>query len=180
MTKTKRILNVLMGLFMLFISAALMTFPTESVPLVLGLISLGMTINGVRSLIYYFSMARHMVGGKRLLYRGIIYLDVGVLTSTMADAPELSLIIYVAAVSAFTGAVAILRAREEKAGGAPRWKGKFLYGAAYIIMALAVLVCGFVMKMPETAVYVYAVGLVISAADRIISAFRRTAIVYIQ
>ena len=64
MTKTKRVFNVLMGLFMLFIAAVLVTVPTESIPFVLGLIGLGMTLNGIRSLVYYFSMARHMVGGK--------------------------------------------------------------------------------------------------------------------
>ena len=180
MTKTKRVFNVLMGLFMLFTAAVLVTVPTESIPFVLGLIGLGMTLNGIRSLVYYFSMARHMVGGKRLLYRGIIFLDIGILTSSLADAPELSLIIYVAAVSAFTGLVAVLRAREEKKGGSPRWKGKMLYGAVYVLGAAAVLVCGFVMKMPEMAVYVYAAGLIFSAAARIIRAFRRTAIVYIQ
>ena len=180
MTKMKRILNVLLGLFTLFISAALLMFPTESMPVVLGLVGLGMTLKGIRSLMYYFSMAKHMVGGKSVLYRGIIFLDAGVLASALADAPEPALIIYIAAVSCFTGVISILKAREEKAGGAPRWMGKMIYGAAYIIMALAVIVCGFVMKMPESAVYVYAVGLVYSAADRIISAFRRTAIVYIQ
>ena len=55
-----------------------------------------------------------------------------------------------------------------------------LYGAVYVLGAAAVLVCGFVMKMPEMAVYVYAAGLIFSAAARIMRAFRRTAIVYIQ
>ena len=180
MTKTKRILNILLGLCMLGIAGLLIAYPDEAVPFVLGIIGLGMTIRGIRSLVYYFSMARHMVGGKTVLYRGIIFLDIGILSSSLADAPEMSLILYIAAVSGFTGLVSVLRAREEKAGGSPRWKGKMLYGMVFVVGAAAVLVCGFVLKMPAMAVYVYAAGLICTAINRILSAFRRTAIVYIQ
>ena len=180
MTRTKRFFSILQGLVMLAFAGLIIVFPTQSVPFVLGLIGLGMTLNGIRSLFYYFSMARHMVGGKAVLYRGIIYLDIGILSSSLADAPERALIIYVAAVNIFTGLVAILRAREEKTGGSPQWKGKLIYGMAYILMAAAVLVCGFVMRLPEIAVYVYAAGLIYTAAGKIAGAFRKTAIVYIQ
>lgn len=180
MTRTKRILNVLQALIMLVFAFFIIIFPTETIPFVLGLIGLGMTLNGIRALFYYFSMAKHMVGGKTMLYRGIIYLDIGILSSSLADAPERALIVYVAAASIFTGLVAVLRAREEKAGGSPQWKGKLIYGAVYILLAAAVLICGFVMKLPEIAAYVYAAGLIYTAAGRIAEAFRKTAIVYIQ
>ena len=180
MTRTKRLINILQGLVMIVLAGYLVLFPTESLPLVLGLIGLGMTLNGIRSLTYYFSMAKHMVGGKTLLYRGIIFLDVGILTSSLADAPSRSLIIYIAAVCIFTGLVAILRAREEKTGGSRRWKWRLIYGLIYILIAAAVLYCGFAWNLPEIAVDAYALGLIWSATGRIASAFRRTAIVYIQ
>ena len=72
MTRTKRILNVLQSLVMLAIAGLIIVYPVQSIPFVLGLIGLGMTVKGIRSLYYYFSMARHMVGGKTMLYRGII------------------------------------------------------------------------------------------------------------
>ena len=180
MTRTKRLINILQGLVMIALALGLAAFPTESLPIVLGLIGLGMTINGIRSLMYYFSMAKHMVGGKTVLYRGIIFLDIGILTSSLADAPGRSLIIYIAAVCVFTGMVALLRAREEKTWGSRRWIWKMIYGAIYILIAAAVLVCGFVWNIPEVAVDAYALGLIWSAAGRIASAFRRSAIVYIQ
>ena len=180
MTRTKRLINILQGLIMIVLAGYLLIFPTTSLPLVLGLIGLGMTINGIRTLMYYFSMAKHMVGGKTVLYRGIIFLDIGILTSSLADAPGRSLIIYISAVCIFTGFVAILRAREEKSWGSRRWIGKLIYGSIYILIAGAVLYCGFAWDMPEVAVDAYALGLVWSAAGKIASAFRRTAIVYIQ
>lgn len=180
MTRTKRFIEIVKGLVTLVLAIYLIAFPYESMPFVLGLIGLGMTLNGIRSLVYYFSMARHMVGGKSVLYRGIIYLDIGILTSSLSDNPDLSIIIYVAAVNIFTGIVALLRAREEMAAGAPRWKAKLIRGIIRLLMASAVIVCGFVLKMPEASVYVYAAGLILSAFSRIAGAFRRTAIVYIQ
>lgn len=180
MTQTRRILNILMGLVMLAFAAAITLYPQESIPIVLGLIGMGMTIRGFNALLYYFSMAKHMVGGKRLLYRGIIFLDLGLLTSTLAEAPELSLAIYVAAISGYTAIVAMLRAAEEKQGGSPQWMGKFIYGAIYAGMTVAVIVFGIVLKRPETTIYVYAAGLIYGAVTKIAGAFRRTAIVYIQ
>ena len=120
MTRTKRIINIIEALVMLALAIYLAMFPTSSLPLVLGIIALGMTVKGIRALMYYFSMAKHMVGGKTVLYRGIILLDIGILTSSLADAPDRSLVIYITAVCIFTGLVAVLRAREEKTGGSRR------------------------------------------------------------
>ena len=180
MTKTRRVINVLEGIVILAFGGMLMAYPKGAQAVVLGLIGLGMTIRGIRALVYYFSMARHMVGGKSVLYRGIIFLDVGLLTSSLGDAPEMTVILYIAVMSAFAGVISIMRARESKAVGSPKWKGSMLGGAANIIMAIAVIVCGFVLNMPEAAVYVYGAGLIGSAVGKIASAFKRTAIVYIQ
>ncbi|MBR0379331.1 MAG: DUF308 domain-containing protein [Mogibacterium sp.] len=180
MTRTKRIINIIEALVMLALAIYLAMFPTSSLPLVLGIIALGMTVKGIRALMYYFSMAKHMVGGKTVLYRGIILLDIGILTSSLADAPDRSLVIYITAVCIFTGLVAVLRAREEKTGGSRRWIWKLIYGVVYILVAALVLYGGFVWKLPEIAVDAYALGLILSAAGKIGSAFRRTAIVYIQ
>jgi uncharacterized membrane protein HdeD (DUF308 family) len=180
MTKARRVTNIFQSIIMILFSLVLFINPENSISIVIGIVGLGMTLNGIRSLIYYFSMAKHMVGGKTVLYRGIIFLDIGILTSSLADAPGRSLIIYISAVCIFTGFVAILRAREEKSWGSRRWIGKLVYGSIYILIAGAVLYCGFAWDMPEVAVDAYALGLVWSAAGKIASAFRRTAIVYIQ
>ena len=180
MTRTNRIINVLFGLCMLVMAGVMIAYPQQSMPFILGIIGLGMTIRGIRSLIYYLSMARHMVGGKSVLYRGIIFLDIGVLSSTLADSPERTLIIYIACFTAFTGLLAVLRAREAISVGSPQWKGSMIYGVLNIIFAVTVTVCGFVIYMPQIAVFIYAAGLIYSGILKIASAFRKTAIVYIQ
>ena len=180
MTKTRRVINIIEGLIMFSFGALLVAFPSKSVDAVLSLIGLGMSLRGIRALIYYFSMARNMVGGKSVLYRGIIFLDAGVLTSSLADAPALSVIIYIAIITAFTGVVSVLRAIESRAAGSQKWMVSMIIGMINIMMSAAVIVCGFVLRMPEAAIYVYAIGLFTSSIGRIASAFRRTAIVYIR
>lgn len=180
MTKTRRVINIIEGVIIFIFGVILVAFPTESVDSVLALIGLGMSLRGIRALLYYFSMAKHMVGGRSVLYRGMIFLDAGILTSTLADAPALSVIVYIAIITAFAGVVSILRARESRSVGSPRWKGIMILGVANIVMAVSVIVCGFVLRVPDAAVYVYAIGLFSSAIGKILSAFRRTAIVYIQ
>ena len=180
MTKTARIINILFGLCMLVMAGLIIMYPQLSTPFILGVIGLGMTVKGIRSLFYYFSMAKHMVGGKRVLYRGIIFLDVGVLTSTLADSPELTVIIYIAVLSAFTGLLAVLKARESMKLGSPHWKGSMLYGVLNILVAATVIYFGSVDYQPHIATLMFAAGLIYSAILKIASAFRKTAIVYIQ
>ena len=180
MTKTNRVLTVLKGLVMTAFAVLLIAVPSEyMLNIVLGIIGIGMSLKGFSVLWYYISMARYTVGGKAVLFKAIIYLDIGVLTSSLADAPGASVVLYLAAISGFSGVIGILRAFEAKGIGS-HWKLTFAHGAVNILFAVAVIVFGFVLKMPEQAVYVYVISLLYSAVMTIISAFRRTAIVYIQ
>ena len=176
----QRVLSIVIAIILGAAGVILLMADQLGIYIVAVMLCAVLVIIGIRSLMYYFSMAKHMVGGKTVLYRGIIFLDIGILTSSLADAPGRSLIIYISAVCIFTGFVAILRAREEKSWGSRRWIGKLIYGSIYILIAGAVLYCGFAWDLPEVAVDAYALGLVWSAAGKIASAFRRTAIVYIQ
>ena len=54
---------------------------------------------------------------------------------------------------------------------------KMAIGAADVLFGLASIFC---IGRPNILVYIYAAGLIYSAVLRIASAFRRTAIVYIQ
>lgn len=180
MTRTKRVFTVLKGLVMIAFAVMLVFVPTKyMLNIVLGTIGIGITLKGFSILWYYLSMARSMVGGKSVLFKAIIYLDIGALTATLVDSPGASVVLYLAAINGFSGAVSILRAREAKGVGS-RWKLTFAHGAVNILFAVAVIVLGFVLKMPEHAVYIYVISLLYSAVMTIISAFRRTAIVYIQ
>lgn len=180
MGKFRRVLNVLAGIGMLLMGVIIIVTETEqSLKIVLLLIQFGMTIRGLNAVFYYLNMARFMVGGKNVLYRGMIYLDLGVLAGSLFDHAITYTVVYIALLQAFSGLISVLRANESrKIGG--HWRLKMLYGATGILLAAAVVISGAVYKSPLITTYIYGAGLVYSAILRVINAFRRTEIVYIQ
>ena len=119
MSKFRRVLNVLSGIGMILVGALLMLMDTSGgLRWVLLFIQIGMTFRGLGSLYYYLKMARYMVGGRSVLYRGMIYLDLGVLAGSLFDHPVTYTVIYLAAIHVFAGAVSVMRANESrKIGG---------------------------------------------------------------
>ena len=180
MGKFRRVLNILAGIGMMLVGAALMIMETaDGLRFVLFFIQVGMTLRGLRSLYYYLTMARSMVGGKSVLYRSMVYLDLGVLAGSLLDNPIVYTVVYLAVIHVFAGAVSIMRANEaRKIGG--HWRLKMVYGVTGVLLAAAVVIFGVVLGRHEVAAYVYGLGLIYSAVLRIAGAFRRTDIVYIQ
>lgn len=180
MTALQRIKNIITALCMIACSIILLCFPENGYYIVLLILSLSLTIYGLKTLFYYFTMARKMVGGQSILYRGVVILDLGIFSLTIADNPTVFAIVYLLLIHLFTGVVEILRALEAKSIAAPSWRFKFGSGVVNIVLALVAFIAGAIMKSMETLVYIYCLGLLSSAGAKFISAFRRTAIVYIQ
>ena len=177
MGKLGRIRNVFIGILMLLLSLIMLLLKPEDAFLIAAIIlSLALLITGIRLLVFYFTMARHMVGGKIQLYVGLIVLDFGIFTMTLTKIPHLYLILYLLGTHAFGGVINILRALEAKRNGAP-WKLKLSQGVVNLIVAV---LCMFSLESTKLLVILYCLGLIYSALVRIISAFRRTSIVYIQ
>ena len=179
MTKRNRIINILRGVLSILLALLLIIIPNGGLTLVLFIIGIGLTLKGIQTLLYYFSIARHMVDGKLVLCQGLIFLDLGMFTSSIADNPAGFLIAYIAAVDAFTGLVSILHSLEAKRNGSLKWKNDFIFGLVSVFLAVIVLIGGFVLKRPYVSVCAYAFGLIYSSVMQITSAFRRNAIVYI-
>ena len=135
-----------------------------------------MVIYGIRSLVYYFTMARHMVGGKYSLYLGVIALDFGMFTLAMSDIPRLYIAIYLMFCHAFSGVIDIMRGLEARSYEGS-WKLTTTHGLVSVFIAIA---CCVFIRSNMILVYIYAAGLMYSSCIRIITAFRRSAIVYIQ
>lgn len=180
MTKFGRVMNAISALFMIAV-AVLMFFldAIHGLKLVMIVVQAGMTLRGLQAIVYYFSMARHMVGGKNVLFRGMIFLDLGVLAGTIFEHPAVYILIYISALHIFTGAVSALRANESRKIGSS-WRLKMAYGITNIALALIVVICGIAFGRLSIAVWVYSVGLIYSSVLNIISSFRKTEIVYIQ
>lgn len=180
MTKPGRALNLITGLLMIGVGVLLVLLPGKGLYAVAIIISTVISLRGFQKLWYYFTMARFMVGGRYALYQGILYLDAGLLTAAMADNQPLPLILYIAGMQAFAGAVDVLRSIDTRKLGSSRWKYQLAYGLFEIALAAAVAVSGLYYHSTLLAVFAYAAGVVLTGINRIINAFRKSTVVYIQ
>lgn len=177
MSKVQRVKSLLVGILMLFSAFIMIYKPDLGYQLVIAILSISLLLYGIKSLIYYFTMARFMVGGKASLYKGIIIFDLGMFTMTLTDIPKTYIILYLVAVNIFAGGVDILSAVDAKKTGSPSWRFKLISGVISILIAICCIVFH---SSTRIMVYIYCFGLVYSAIFKIISAFRKSAIVYIQ
>ena len=180
MTKGRRFLNIIGGLVMLAMGALMIVWPERGIIAAAVLISMSYTLRGFNTMLYYFTMARNMVGGRRSLFTGMFYLDIGILTSALTMGATRYLALYLAVMHAFLGVVGILRSREEKTANSPGWKWTVMNSAVNIAIAICVIIGGIAYASVRVVVYIYAAGVIYEAIARIAGAFRRTAIVYIQ
>ncbi len=177
MTKLRRIGNVILGLFIIAFGLLVATGWDSAYTFIIHVLGFSLILGGIRLLVYYVTMARHMVDGRAILYRAVIMLDIGIFSLSLARVPAIFLVAYLAGLHGFTGIIDILRAREAITMQAPNWKLNMAGGIVNVIMAV---LCLIFIKEPAVAVEIYAAGLVYSGVIRIIRAFRRTQSVYIQ
>ena len=178
MSGFQRIRGVLIGLGMLIVAIIFIFFPSEDVyTLIVAILALGLAIAGIRDIIFYFRMARHMIGGKMILIQGAIIFDFGILTGALASVPKIYILLYLIGIHAFSGVVEILRAMEAKNSVEGPWKMKFGHGLVNLALAAACLIF---IRNSNTAIMIYSIGLIYSAIMRIFNAFQRTSFILIQ
>lgn len=178
MNSVQRIRKFISGLFMLLGSFLLITEPEGGFYIIAVILSISLTIDGIKSLIYYFAMARNMVGGKSIFYKALIMIDLGIFTFTAINIPKIYLVCHLLISHGFSGIVDMLRAMEDKRLEAPSWRMSFLYGLGNLLVAVTALRCVF-NQSSWMVVYIYSAGLAYSAVMQMVSSFRKTAIVYI-
>lgn len=179
MTLTQRIGKVLRALALCLTAWAMVKLGEYGFFLVSALLSFGLIVFGARKLVYYFTMARHMVDGRSILYLGVIAFDFGIFTLSIADQHGVFIVLYLLGAYAFSGLIDILRAREARQFDAPSWKLSLAEGIVNIGVAVLAVVFGFVLGNMRSLTLIYAAGLIYSALLNLLSAFRKTAIVYI-
>lgn len=180
MTKAQRVRNVFVGIFMILISIFMMRWPEYGIPAIGGIVTLVLLFRGIKSLHFYFTMSRHMVGGKNSLYAGIILLDLGVFLYTLNSFPPAYIILYLLGMHVFYAVGDILLGIEAKRVGNQSWAYNIMYGVGNLTAALAAMIFGLILGDTKVVVFVYAMGFLYSGIMRILNAFRRSAIVYIQ
>ena len=177
MSGGQRIKNILIGLLVILGAVILITFPEKGIVVTAAILSLSLFIYGIKTLIYYITMARHMVGGRIMLYIAVVVLDLGMFTLMLTGIPKTYIALYLVVVYAFSGAIDILRSIEAKKYQASSWRFSLISG---IINVAVAIMCVIFIGSTYMIVYLYSAGLIYSAVARIITAFRKTAIVYIQ
>ncbi len=180
MTKFKRIRDFIAGVLMFLFALIIIIVPEVSLGIIVFILTVSMFAYGFRLLWFYFTMSRHMVGGKSTLYRAIIVLDLALFLVSAASMSRIIVLVYLIFIFVFTGVIDILRSFEAKSNGASNWRFKMITGVIIVMFAIALIVIGLFFGREDILVYGYAVSLIYSAVTRIVNAFKKTAIVYIQ
>ena len=164
------LVRVLFGIFMIY-------KPFESyVPIARILVAV-LVLMGLRNLLYYVLMARHMVGGKMILFIGMLFMDFGIFSYSLVERPKLFLISYLIVSHFFWGSLNIIKAVVEKRNFTPTWRRDCMQGILHmLIMAAAIRYAPSVRRL----VILFCAGIIYSGIVHIVSALRSTAIVYIQ
>ena len=177
MSNTKRVLRVLRSLLLLFCAVLLVQYPDNGYLFVVFILDVSLLLHGFRLLIYYFTMARFTVGGIMTLYKSIFVIDLGFFIFALSSTPQKYVMLYLIGGLVFSGGFDVFEATGARALEAASWRYQCFYG---VVKILAALVCLFCLNSVKVVTLVYAAGLVHSAVSDMISAFRRTAIVYIE
>lgn len=176
MTKWQRIKTVFRSLICIAFIPLLMADPDIGCLLIVLVLGIAAALSGLRMMIYYASMARHMVGGTIILYMGLILFDLGLFTIGIADIPKQYIMLYLMLGYLFCGLVEFLRAIEMRKSKLGSWRFKLLLGIGNL--AIGILCIAFI-NSGKMTVYIYCMGLLWSALVRIISAFRPASVVYV-
>ena len=179
MTNIQRVKNVLRSLLMILCSCVIVRYPEQGFYVVAVIVSASLVLYGARTLLYYLTMARHMVGGRSILYIGLIVFDLGIFIFTTVGDPKLFIVIYLLGVHAFSGVMAVMQALEARRYGSPSWKWILVDGAANTAVAVLAVIAGLFLRSRTDLSYLFAACLFYSACTQLANAFRKTAIVYI-
>ena len=177
MTIFRRIRTFLSGLLMMIAAVLFVIIPgDDKYMIIIGIIAVGLAFKALNDIIFYFVMARHMVGGKMILFQGVVVLDFAILAASMSHVPKIYILLYLAGIHAFSGVVETLRAMEARRAVDGPWKMKFSHGIVNLVLATACLIF---IRQSNTALIIYSLGLMYSAVVRLFDAFGKTAFVVV-
>ena len=175
MSRLRRIVSLLIGIIYAIFGVLMLTYPQVGNILAIFALLAGLVIVGVKNLVYYIRLARFKTGGITVFFKALFFIDLGVFTLTVNNVPREFIMLYVIIYILVSGVIAILRAGEMRKAGAS-WKFKMTMG---IIQAGMGVVCMFVSNSYELMSLIVGITLLFSAGERLVNAFRRSAIMYV-
>ena len=75
MSKLSRIKNIIIGIVVIVMSVGMLLFPSTGYYMATLILGVALLISGIKQFLYFFSMGIHMIGGKVILYRALITID---------------------------------------------------------------------------------------------------------
>lgn len=177
MNSFQRLKKILAGCLMFLCGVFFLLYPDNAYIMLAVILAIALAIKGIRDIYFYFSIARYMVGGKMILFQGVIMLDFAMLSGALTNLPQPMVMVYLIVVHLFSGVVEVLRAMEAKKTVNGSWKLKFCHG---IINLLLGLVCFATIWHPSIPIIVFSLGLMYSGVMQVIEAFQKTTFVLIK
>lgn len=175
MSSLQRVGNILLGLIMVAGAIILWAIPEYGFVIIATVLGFSLIVYGIKMLVQYARLARHMVGGKSLLFIGVITMDLGSLAYMVAGEGKTYVVLYLIGSHLVVGVLGILRAREAKQLDSA-WQLPMCLGVGNVLIAIA---CVVFLGSPNVLIGIYCIGLVYSAIIRIVSAFKNNDIVYV-
>lgn len=177
MTKNQKVFTVIKSLFMFLIIGIIIAFPENAYQNIVLFLNIVFLFKGVSQLIYFFTMARHKVGGLSIFYKSILYIDIGLFIMSYDDAPKRIVMIYLIMLAVFSAAISIANALKGRQIKTPEWK---IHLAKAIITLLLAAFCAFCIDSKEIAVILFSIYLLMNAVSGIIFCFIGTEMYYVK
>ena len=177
MSKLERILNLGLAAFMVYLSILVFSSPLFGYMLILCVIQVALLLRGIGNLVYYFRMTRYMVGGKLLFYKGVLLIDMGIFSSMLLMVPTYYILLYMLAGILIAGAVTLLHAFESRQYGSRQWKSRMVIGLIHVAACGIGLVY---IRNLSLLMWIYGLDILVMALERVLTAFKRTAVIYVQ
>ena len=180
MTKIQRFNSFVGGLLTVLFGLLLYVAPFIGTDLIAMVLTLSLLLLGIRNLVFYFTMARHMVGGKYSLFYGLIVTDLGIFAYSIKSFPPIYVMLYLLVIHAIYGATDIMVALQARKMRSKSWRIKLFTGIGNLAIGVSAMIFGLTGDDVFTVIYIYALGMAYTGIMRMANAFRRTSVPYIQ
>lgn len=175
MSLRDKILTVITSLLMLFLAVDLLFEDEYGYYAVIIILVIVLAYYSIGSVWYYFTMARHMVGGIFYFYQAVLLVDLTLYSPMLLWAPRWIMVFYLNGMIIFSGIVDILGATDQRKMMWPHWKLKLAIGISKVVFAVVAMIF---MNSPQNLTVIYAIALAYTAVMRTINAFRATNVAY--
>ena len=177
MSKARRVWTIIGAVTAIQGAVFLMFMPIIAFEAIAMGVGMMLTFYGIKYLLYYLTHAQHMVGGKWFLLIGLILFDMGIFATALYNQAQAIAIIYVVGAHLVGAVLNYIRAFGNKKDNNPGWKIDLAQGIGNTVQ---IVLCLVFINSVIIPVYCYCVYAIYTGILMIISACKKTAIVYIQ